>query len=469
MKDMTTGNPAKLIFSFAIPLLIGNIFQQLYLFTDTWVVGRTLGDTALAAIGGSSGTLVFLFFGFAMGLIGGLSALTSQHFGAKNYDKVRQAIATSLVIVTVFCVCIAVFGCTFMRGILHLLDTPEAPFEMAHNYLMILFAFSFLTFYIVFIYNTLRALGDSVTPLYFLVFSNILNAGLNWTFVKYCGWGVNGVAWATVIAQTSSLVLCLVYSLKKFPILRLKKSDFVFTRESYWKHLKMGIPSGLTVFITALGSCILQRVVNGFGPEAVAGVSAIAPLSNLTYLPLGSIGTALMNYTAQNYGARNLHRIRSGVRSTFVIVMLFSGISTVVMYVFAPWMVAFFLNENSAPAVLDHGIRSLRMMCPFYPILAVLFVFRNTQQAMALPKAPFYSGIAEFFLRIIGAYVLARLFGFEGAFLSHPLAWTGASIVVVVDYALTLRRFRIHGIPKREGPKPMAVHPAPLHHRRNVT
>ena len=447
MQDMTQGKPGKLIFWFTIPLLIGNIFQQLYMFADTLVVGRTLGATALAAIGGSASSLIFIGFGSCSGLTSGMSALTAQCLGAKELDKVRQSVATSLVITVVTGLLMTVFGFLFIRRMLMLLNTPAASFAAAEEYLQILFGFALLGVLLVWIFAVLRALGDSVTPLYFLIVSNVLNIGLNITFIRCCNAGVAGVAWATVVSQFIALTACVIYSLVKYPLLRLKKADWRFSTCFYAEHLKLGIPMAFMLTVTGAGIAVLQMVMNRFGKDAIAGASTVVPLNNLTFLPIFSIGAALTTYVAQNYGARNLHRIREGVALATKYTLLLTIISGIAAYIFAPWLVGLFIDGEANNEVIDYGVRNLRVNAPLYPLLALLCLFRGVMQGFGLPRSPFFSGIAEMFARIAGAFLLTALWGYEGACLSNPLAWGSGAVFVVAAYIMTLRRFRRDGIP----------------------
>lgn len=456
MKDMTSGSPAKLLFFFTIPLLIGNIFHQLYVISDTWVVGRLLGKEALAAIGGSSGTLLFLVFGFVSGLIGGLLARTSQYFGAKNYRKVRRSIATSAMITAVTAIVITVITVCFLDYFLRWLKTPEDSFQYAKAYLLVLFGGTFISCAFLFIQMLLRALGDSRTPLYFLIFFNLLNIGLNIFAVYVLGRGVSGVAEATIFSQFVTTILCSLYALKRYKLLRLKRLDWVIKKDFYWDHLKISMPMGFQCTVTSLGICVLQAVVNQFGTNAVAGASAAAPLATITISALFSVGVASMTYTAQNYGAKNLRRIRQGVRVITTAAVIFSGVTGMIMTIFAPQLIALFIDADTAPAVIDYGVRNVRVCAPLYPILAVLIIFRSVLQGFGYANISFMSGLTEMVIRSIFAPLLALWFGYEGAISSNPLAWFGAMVMLVSCYIWSLKKFRKYGIPdiaKKHPPK----------------
>lgn len=448
MKDMTSGSPAKLLLFFTIPLLIGNIFHQLYVISDTWIVGRVLGKEALAAIGGSSGTLLFLVFGFVSCMISGLMARTSQYFGAKKYRKVRRSIATSFVITVITAVIITAVTVGFLDHFLRWLKTPEDSFLHARDYLMVLFGGTLISCVFLFIQMVLRALGDSRTPLYFLIFFNLLNIGLNALFVYVIGRGVGGVAEATIISQFVTTILCGSYALKRYKILRLKWYDWIFKLSFYWDHLKISMPIGFQCTVTSLGICVMQAVVNQFGTDAVAGASAVSPIATLTISALFSIGTASMTYTAQNYGARDLKRIRKGVRIISISAIIFSMITGWIMVIFAPQLISIFVDAETTPAVIDYGVRNIRVGAPLYPVLALLIIFRNVLQGFGCANISFFGGVAEMIIRTLCAPFLAVWFGYEGAIACNPLAWAGAMLLMLIYYICMIKKFRKHGIPE---------------------
>lgn len=451
MKDMTSGSPAKLLFFFTLPLLIGNIFHQLYVISDTWIVGQELGKDALAAIGGTSGTLLFLVFGFASGLIGGLTAYTSQFFGAKNYRRVRQSIGTSMIITAVISVIITGITLGFLDQFLTWMGTPNEEgsntYQYTKDYLLILFGGTVISCFFLFVQMILRALGDSRTPLYFLMFFNLLNIGLNAFFVFVLHRGVSGVAEATIISQFITTTLCTFYALKRYKLLRLKWYDWRFDWDFYKRHLKMGMPMGLQFTVTSLGICVLQYYVNQFGTDAVAGASAAGPLATIAISALFSIGVAAMTFTAQNFGARNLKRIRQGVRLVNIAAVIFSAAAGLLMAIFAPHLIRLFVDESTSAAVIEYGVVNIRISAPLYPVLAVLIVFRNVLQGFGYATISFMSGIIEMIIRSVCSPFLACWFGYQGTVACNPLAWTGAAVMLVISYIWCLRNFRKNGIP----------------------
>lgn len=448
MKDMTSGPPAKLLFFFTLPLLLGNIFHQLYVFSDTWIVSKKLGKEALAGIGGSSGTLLFLIFGFASGMIGGLTAYSSQFFGAKNYRRVRQSIGTSIIITAIISVLITGLMVGFLDHFLRWLNTPHDSYQHAKDYLLILFGGTFISCFFLYVQMILRALGDSRTPLYFLMFFNLLNIGLNAFFVFVLQRGIAGVAEATIISQFVSTALCIVYALYRYKLLRLKWYDWRFDWQFYLKHLKMAMPMGFQFTVTSLGICVMQYYVNDFGTDAVAGASVASPLATIAISALFSIGVTSMTFTAQNYGARNLRRIRHGVRIINLAAIVFGAVLGMIMAVFAPQLIGIFMDEGTSTSVIEYGVQNIRITAPLYPILAVLIVFRNVLQGFGYANVSFMSGIAEMIVRAASVPFLAAWFGYQGAIACNPLAWTAAALLLVGCYIYALRKLYKYGIPE---------------------
>ena len=451
MKDMTAGNPVKLILIFSIPLLLANICQQCYNLADTFIVGRYLGKAALAAVGGASGSLVFLVFGFFFGLGGGLTIITSQRFGAKDYENVKKSIAATLSISTAITVpCLLIFGLT-SRKTLEIMNTPADVIDDATIYLQIMYFFGFSNCMQTVLNSIQRSLGDSKSPLIFLAATNFLNIGLNLYLVLVAGWGVAGVAWATVIAQSISVACFVIYMTKKNPMMPLKRKYWHFDWKFYTEHLKVGLPMAFQYAITSIGGVVLQRAVNGFGSDAVGGISAVGPLNSVTFMPLFSFGIALSTYVAQNYGARNLDRVRSGTSKCLAITIIYTAITSLVMYFFADSMIEIFLNHTAENAsAIAYGTKFLRIQAVFYILLGFILVYRNALQGMGFPYWPFMAGVAEMAARIFGAIFLSVWYGFTGASLSHPLAWVASVVLLTWDYWRKIFMLKRNGIPERK-------------------
>lgn len=451
MKDMTVGNPLWQILTFSAPLFAMNLLYLSYAVVNTYVAGNTLGPAALAAIGSAMGGLHYCVFGFFSGMTSGFTVVTGQRFGAKDMANVRRSIGTSFILCACISLPLLILAGVGAKAALQLLRTPQEVIGNATMYLRILFFFSFLNIMHLLLNSILRALGDSKTPLYFSIYGTLANIGMNLLLVLYFELGVAGVAWATIFSQSTAAIFCAAYALWKMPILRLKKEDLRMDWRFSWEHLRIALPMALQFSVTSVGMVVLQWAVNDFGKDALGGISATGPLGTLTIAPLFSIGVGIATYAAQNYGARNLERIREGVRKTAFVVFCFTLATSILMYIFAEPLVDIFVKDDdpNAPIVLAYGTQYLRLQATFYVILGQLLIFRNVQQGMGYASAPFWAGVAELVARVVGAFVLAQLFGFTGAALSHPLAWIGATVVVFADYVFTIRKLKKTGIPER--------------------
>ncbi len=441
VKDMTTGSPTRLILFFTLPLLVGNIFQQLYNMADTIIVGRTLGYKALAAVGGSSGSIMFLVFGFFFGLTCGFAVITAQRFGAHDEDGVRRSVAASLVmcaVITAAATLLCVFGA---RPVLEFMRTPEDIVDETYNYLIVMFWGSWTIVFYGMLSSIIRALGDSRTPLYFLIISSIVNVVLDFYFILSLKSGVAGAAWATVIAQGLSGVLCLIYMLRKFPILRLRRHDWIFNASFYWDHLRVALPMAFQFSVTAIGVLVLQTALNGFGSVAVAGYTAATRIDQLAIQPLFSFSIAMATFAAQNYGAGNIPRIRDGVFKCSAMALGFSVFGGVPLILFASPVTAWFIGGHDEQVIHCSQIY-LNTNASCYVILAMLLIYRNVQQGMGHSFIPFMAGVVELVLRVVGAFGFAVWFGYTGVCLSNPLAWIGATAILAWDYCRTMKKLR---------------------------
>ncbi len=449
IKDMTVGNPTKLLLQFSIPLLIGNIFQQCYNMADTAIVGRTLGDEALAAVG-TTGAVMFLVFGFFFGLTNGLAVITAQRFGAGDFDGVRRSVTTSTILCTIITVFMTVLCVLLCRPMLEWMNTPDNIIENSYRYLVVIFAGTWTIVFYGMISSIIRALGDSVTPLVFLIVASLLNVALDYLFILYFQSGVAGAGWATVISQAVSGFLCLFYVSRKFPILKLKRSDWKLDLPFCLEHLRVSVPMALQFSITAVGVVILQTVLNSFGSVSIAAYTVASKIEQIAIQPLFSFSIAMATFTAQNYGAGNLERIRKGVWKCSAISILFSiGMGAFLIFFASPLTRLFLKTEH--PETLEeivHGSQIfLNTSASCYIILGMLLIYRNVLQGMGHSFIPMMAGAAELVLRIVGALLLARYLGYLGVCLSNPLAWVGATLMLWIDYLLvmrTLRKRQIH-------------------------
>ena len=437
-KTLTEGNPAKLILFFSLPLIIGNIFQQFYSMADTLIVGRTIGVNALAAVG-CTGSITFLILGFVQGLTSGLSIITSQKFGANNEDAVRKSFAASILISSAVAIITTVFSVLLTRPLLELLQTPAEIIDDATAYLVIIFLGIPATILFNLLSNAVRALGDSKTPLYFLIFACCVNIVLDLVFILYFHLGVAGAGIATILSQLLSGILCIFFIIKKVPILRLKKADFQIHYEVIASHLSIALPMAFQMSIIAIGSLMLQFALNGLGAASVAAYTASQKIESIATMPLGSFGTAMATYAAQNYGAGKISRIRKGVFQCILMSGSFSILSGAINVVAGSQLTSIFVGSQETE-VLSLSHTYLVISGCFYFALALLFIYRFTLQGLGKSFIPTVAGVMELIMRAIGALVLTGAFGFAGACASNPLAWIGACIPLACSYHRTMKR-----------------------------
>ena len=433
VKDMTHGNPLRLILLFSIPLLIGNVFQQLYNVVDTLIVGRTLGTKPLAAVG-AVGALVFAIIGFCFGMASGFGVIIGQRFGAGDEAGLRRSVTHAAVlslIATIILTCACVPTTRLMLTAMH---TPQELLENATTYLRILFIGLGATFF----YNTLsaiiRALGDSRTPLYFLILSSVANILLDFLFILHFRMGVAGAAWATVLSQLLSALCCLWFVSRHFPILHLKRSDWIADNAMYASLLKQAIPMGFHFSIIALGAVILQVAVNDFGHTAVAGITIANKISMILSNPYPTFGIALGTFTAQNFGAKEFARIRTGIAQTlWGLSIPWCIIAGIICALWADNMTELFLKEPDAE-VLRLAKIYFQTVVTFYFAIGTMFVYRNVMQSVGEPFWPLVAAVVELFGRVYGALFLPKFIGYRGVCLSSPLAWMGACFILIPAY-----------------------------------
>ncbi|MHC1747263.1 MAG: MATE family efflux transporter [Cellulosilyticaceae bacterium] len=436
--NMTQGNPFKLFIWFSIPLLIGNIFQQLYSMVDTIIVGKFLGEEALAAVG-STGAMFFLVNGFLLGLTSGFSVMVAQRFGAKDEEGVKKAIASNILLTVVLTFVTTIVMLILKNPLLKLMNTPQNVFQYANTYITIIYAGIFTQAFYNMSAGILRALGDSKTPLYFLIVASVINIVLDLVFIVNFNMGVAGAAHATNIAQGLSAILCLVYSYKKFHILRLKKEDFRVPRTYYYKHFCIGLPMALQFSITAVGVMTLQSAINIFGSSVMAAYTAASKVNQLVLQPLVTYGVSTATFVGQNLGAGLYKRIHEGVRTITLLSIVTSILASSIILIFGRTLVGIFL-ENPSPEVIDYASQVLNYSAMFFIPLGLIFVYRNALQSMGESFVPMMAGVFELVARAVVAYTLPAFIGFAGICLADPAAWVGAAIPLVIVYIIKMRK-----------------------------
>lgn len=440
VKDMTGGSPWRLILAFSIPLLIGNIFQQLYSMVDTIIVGRFLGVQALAAVG-STGSLSFLVLGFVMGITSGFSVLVAQRFGASDERGLRHYVAMSVYLGLIITVVLTVLTVCLTRPLLQLMNTPEDIFEEAAAYIIVIFAGILPAMFYNLLAGILRALGDSKTPLYFLIISSVLNIVLDLFFILALHSGVAGAAYATVISQAVSAVLCLVYMMKRFPILRFQKEELLYSHQSAFQLMRVGVPMALQFSITAIGTMILQGAINSFGSTVIGAYTAACKAEQLATQPMVTFGTTMASYTGQNLGAGRMDRIRKGVNSCIFISCIFCMLGSLLVIFGGGALVSLFITGDQ-PEVMAYAREYLNTIAIFFIPLGLIFIYRNTLQGMGDGFMPMMAGVAELLMRAFVAFYLAGRLGYLGICLAGPIAWLGADVPLMIAYYLRMHRIK---------------------------
>lgn len=436
-KDMTIGSPAKQILYFSIPLLIGNLFQQFYNMADTFIVGRTLGSNALAAVG-CTGGLTFLLQGFATGTTAGMSIVTAQRFGAQDEEGVKRSFAVSCLISILVTIVLTIFGLLATGPLLRILRTPAEIFDDAYRYFIFIVGGLASCMLFNLMSNAMRAVGDSISPLVFLVIACVLNIILDWTFILHLGMGVEGAAVATLVAQFLSGFLCIFYIKWKVPVLQIGMKHFKCTAEDWRLHFKLGLPMGFQSSIIALGTIVVQFALNTLGTTEIAAYTAASKLDNLGILPLMSFGIAMATYVGQNHGANKPHRIRQGIFQCSLMSIAFAIFIGIIDVCFGDNLSALFLTGDAVAIKLSHEFLIVNGVC--YSLLALLFVFRYSLQGLGYSFVPTVAGIAELVMRSICAIALTSVIGYAGTCIANPLAWIGSLTPLSIALIPILKR-----------------------------
>ncbi len=431
-KDLTIGKPWKVIAQFSLPVIGGNLFQLFYTLADTIIVGKTLGASALAAVGATA-TIVYFELCFIQGFTGGFGILLGQAFGERSKKRMEESISASWILSTFFTILLTVLLCLLVHPILSLLNTPDDIYDRAYTYLFIIFLGSGATIFYNMISNTLRALGDSKTPLYFLIFSSILNVILDIVFIVPFQMDVAGAAWATVISQLLSAVLCIVYSSKKFEVLKFRKEIWIFQKDPIIRHMKIGCLMGFQMSVMCIGQLAMQAAVNRIGTNAIAGYTAATKVDQLAVLVDNAVGIAIANYVAQNYGARQGKRIRVGVTSCFIMLSVLNLVMGAILLLGKDWVVPLFVDHPTAE-IIQYSNQYLWVVVPFYLLLGALMVYRTAIQSMGNAWAPFGACMIELVARVFCAMFLSLYFGYKAICFSTPFAWITALILLIPVY-----------------------------------
>ncbi len=437
-KDMTEGSPARLLFFFTMPLIAGNIMQQLYAFIDTLLVGRFLGLHALAAVG-CTGSLMFLLIGFVIGLTSGLAIYTGQCYGAHDASRVRKSAVACVTLSFGMAVLLTASGLFFCRPLLLIMDTPLELLDNAVAFFSIISSGAIFIMGVLMAANILRALGDSKMPTLILGVGIAINIVLELVFLLVCGWGIPGAALATVFSWAATLVIFLIYIARRVPELHIRREDWQLSWKFLQAHLAIGLPMGFQATIIAFGTLILQVALNGLGATAVAAYAAAQKIDTIAMMPMMSFGAAMAAYTAQNYGAGKFSRIRTGIQKCCLMSVSFSVAAGTLVILAGPFLMELFVGASEIEAI---GLAKIYFFVNglTYWLLALLFIFRYTLQGLGQSIMPTVAGIIELIMRATAGILLVNALDFFGACLGNPMAWLGSLLPLAIAYVITVRR-----------------------------
>ena len=439
-KEMTSGPSLPLIFNFTLPLLLGNLLQQTYSLVDAAIVGKFLGINALASVGASS-SVIFLILGFCNGCCGGFGIPIAQKFGAHDYSTMRKYVWASLKLTTVMSVVIAIITGLMCDYILRTMRTPENIFEGAYIYLLITFIGVPCTFFYNLFSCIIRALGDSKTPFWFLLFSTVLNIILDLVCILVFGWGVAGAAIATVFSQGVSAFLCYHYMIRKFNILQSTSLEKRFNRRLAANLLGIGVPMGLQFSITAIGSIMLQSANNALGTACVAAFTSAMRIKMFFLCPLDSLGMAMATYCGQNYGAGKPERIKDGVKSSIIMMIVYVIFNFIVLWTASKYLALLFVSPTETEIIKDTEL-FLHVAACFFPMLGLLSILRYSIQGVGYTLLAMLSGVSEMIARILVSVFAVPAYGYIAVCFGDPTAWIAACLFLVPAFIYVYNKLK---------------------------
>lgn len=443
VKDMTIGSPMKLVLGFALPLLFGFLFQQLYSFVDTAIVGKALGAQMLAAVG-CTGSLNFLIIGFCSGLCSGFAIPIAQAFGAKEEEELRRYLAHAIYLCAAVSVVLGVGTSLLCPAMLRLMNTDEAIFDAAVSYIQLIFAAIPVTVLYNMAGGVLRSLGDSKTPVVFLAIASLVNIVLDLLFILVFHMGVRGAAVATVISQLVSGVGCVAVMMKRFPMLRLSRDERRF-RPRYAMHLmSVGIPMGLQFSITAIGSVIAQWSVNGISVAAVSAMTAGGKISMFFTCAFDALATTMATYAGQNMGAKKPRRILQGLNAASIIGIIYCVIAYIIIWLFGKNLLGLFVDGQTDPEVISMAYQFLMINGALYIPLLFVNIVRLSIQGMGYTQIAMFAGVAEMAARTLVAVLVVPIAGFPGACFANPTAWLFADLFLIPCFARIMRKMKVY-------------------------
>ena len=438
MKDLTHGKPAKIILYFALPILIGNLFNLAYNLADTRIVGTYLGNDALAAVGSIS-TLNDLLVGFVVGLANGFAVIMAQYFGSGDRNKSRKVFALSILMGLIVTAVIVAGSFIFMGGLLEWMNVMDEHREAATAYITVIIAGLFFSIIYNVLAGNLRAIGDAYTPLIFLVLSAVLNVALDILCVKYLGMGVKGAAVATVASQAVSVILCFIYTWKKYPFLHFRIKDFVPEGVLVMHMIESGMSMGLMSCLVSFGTLSLQTAINTLGTNTIVAHAATRKLTNLYMLPFSVLGTTMATYSGQNYGAGRYDRIRSGLKVSLSCSYIWCLIVLVASYTICPYLIVA-ITDTSIQEVIDTACLYQRFDTCFYVLVPTITILRNSLQGIGDHVTPIISSGLELVGKVLIALLLTHVIGYWGIIISEPIVWTIMVVPLIISMTGRLKK-----------------------------
>ncbi|MBR6485004.1 MAG: MATE family efflux transporter [Clostridiales bacterium] len=439
--DLTKGDPLKVILLFALPIYLSNILQQFYNLTDISIIGHSLGDDALSAIGSVS-TIFGLFNSLLFGMGNGFSLVVSKHFGAQDEKKLKTAVANTLFIGIAWGAFITVAGFLSIRPLMNrLLNVPESLYDMAYGYISVVILLVCFSFSYNILSGLLRAIGDSRTPLYILVVSVTLNICLDLLFIRKFHWGLPGAAFATAASQAVSALIALVYIMIRVPELHISRKDMVLSKPILADLFTSGLAFALMFSIVNIGTLILQSAINGFGPEIIEAHTMARKLSEPCMMMVGTLATAMATFGGQNYGAGKFDRVKEGLRKTMICSFVLDALLILMVYTIGPLLVRLVSGSSNAE-VIDTAAFYLKFDLPFYFVLSVVLITRNTLQGIGGKYVPLIASAMELILKVITAKKLSVMLGYLGIVICEPIIWTVCAVFILLAFALRIKKLK---------------------------
>lgn len=446
MKDFTSGRIGLSIFRFALPMLIGQVFQQLYTMVDQIIVGNFLGKEALAAVGASF-PIIFTLISLVIGIASGGTIVISQYFGAKDFRMVKRAIDTVFIMLFAAAIILTAIGLPSIEMVFRLMQLPEELMDLGVSYLSVYLAGLILFFGYNGIASILRGLGDSITPLYFLILATVLNIGLDLLFIVVLEWGIAGAAWATLIAQGVAFIVAAIYLNRTHPLIKFNLKDFAFDRKVFRDSMRIGLPTGLQHTFVSLGMMALMGIVNTFGTNVTAAYTAAGRLDMMAVIPAMVFAQALSTYVGQNMGAGKIERVRRGLITTLLMSSVISVVMTVIVIIFKQGLMGLFTDDTE---VIRIGGEYLTIVTSFYLIFSSMFIFGSVMRGAGDTLIPmFITLLSLWVVRIPAAFLLSQQLGETGIWWSIPTGWTMGMTLTLIYYSTG--RWKSKVVVKKQG------------------